>query len=1245
MKNRQPLLFASRRLFRGSLLSLLTLGALGTTNTAEAQSCPPGKTCFYAPPLLPEPAIAPQNYGGDFVFYAIGSNVSGTYSFNGGTAVPFTAVAGTPLLVPFTPPTVTMSNFIVPEQRGAFIVADSPSVVVEQRLTAFSWQSSATLKTHTTGLGTRFRAGAFSLNSAANGDGTGYDFLAFYAPTGATITVTAPPGAVAPFWNDGVPGLTHTFTLGSGQTYALRTVTGVDFDGALITSTQPISLVTGGRGWFSGCGDDARDNIVPTNLLGKQFIVDDYPAILAERLRIVADTDNTQVSINGAVAATINAGEFHEPAISGVTFIETSQPVYVYQNAGKVQCELDIAMIPPVVFAPLASSSISMNIIGDGYAVIFMPTAAVNSLRLDGALPPSPQVALVPTHPEYSRIRFDIPPGNHTLSAASDFQVGLVNFDATGATGLFTYLNPLRLDTCSNGALDAGESCDDGNLDDGDGCSSTCIVEDGFVCTGEPSICTPDPCQFPTPVICTPIDDCHEAGVCDPATGACSTPEKVNGSACDDGDACTQTDSCLSGVCTSGTPVTCTASDQCHDVGVCDPDTGVCSNPDKPNGATCDDGNACTQTDACQAGTCNGGNPVTCTASDQCHDAGTCDPATGACSNPNKPDGTACNDTNACTQTDACQAGACTGTNPVTCTASDQCHDVGTCNPTTGTCSNPNKPDGTACNDTNACTQTDACQAGACTGTNPVTCTASDQCHDAGTCNPATGTCSNPNKPDGTACNDTNACTQTDACQAGACTGTNPITCTASDQCHEVGTCDVATGVCSNPNKPDGTTCNDANACTQTDACQAGTCTGANPVTCTALDQCHEVGTCDVATGVCSNPNKPDGTVCNDANACTQTDACQAGACTGANPVTCTAQDQCHDIGVCDPASGTCSNPSKPDGAACDDTVACTQGDTCSAGTCNGKPFVCTPTVCQLSSTCNGNGGCLIVNQPAGTPCPDDGNACTIEACDGAGTCAQTLAIDGSPCEDGKICKGGLCNPGCFIDGVLILPNALNPDNRCLLCNPALSTTAWSAQADGIECDNGDGCTENDICQAGECIGVPVICMPMDQCHDAGECDPLVGACTNPAKPDGTTCDDENACTLGEVCTAGACTGPVIDCLPIDECHEAGSCDPITGMCSGPEKPDGTPCTDGTCQKGVCEPGGAGGAGGGAGAGGEGGVGGGGGEGNTLEPLVGRGGGCVCTIEGTDESPKRGIFALLGMALLSVTRRARRSKK
>src|SRR5207244_2437656 len=196
---------------------------------------------------------------------------------------------------------------------------------------------------------------------------------------------------------------------------------------------------------------------------------------------------------------------------------------------------------------------------------------------------------------------------------------------------------------------------------------------------------------------CLTLDQCHVAGTCDPASGTCTTPHRANGTACNDGSACTQTDTCQAGVCTGANPVVCAALDQCHDAGTCDPASGVCSNPDKPNGSVCTDGDACTQTDTCQAGACVGTNPVVCAALDKCHVAGTCNPASGVCSNPDKPNGSDCTDGNACTQTDTCQAGTCVGTNPVVCAALDQCHDAGTCNPQTAACSNPTAADGATC--------------------------------------------------------------------------------------------------------------------------------------------------------------------------------------------------------------------------------------------------------------------------------------------------------------------------------------------------------------------------------------------------------------------------------------------------------------------------------------------------------------------------------------------------------------------
>ncbi|MEO7328194.1 MAG: DNRLRE domain-containing protein, partial [Minicystis sp.] len=206
--------------------------------------------------------------------------------------------------------------------------------------------------------------------------------------------------------------------------------------------------------------------------------------------------------------------------------------------------------------------------------------------------------------------------------------------------------------------------------------------------------------------------------------------------------------------------------------------------------------------------------------------------------------------------------------------------------PTDGTCAPV--PDGTMCNDGNGCTLSDTCQAGACTGANPVVCAPADACHDAALCDAATGACDVSSKVNGTACNDGNACTLADSCQAGVCTGASPVACAPPDQCHQAGACDPATGACTYAELPNGAACNDGNGCTQSDTCQAGVCTGANPVVCAPPDQCHQAAACDAATGACTYANKPDGTVCNDNTLCAQGDACVAGSCVGASLAACT---------------------------------------------------------------------------------------------------------------------------------------------------------------------------------------------------------------------------------------------------------------------------------------------------------------------------------------------------------------------
>jgi hypothetical protein len=172
--------------------------------------------------------------------------------------------------------------------------------------------------------------------------------------------------------------------------------------------------------------------------------------------------------------------------------------------------------------------------------------------------------------------------------------------------------------------------------------------------------------------------------------------------------------------------VVCGALNNCHLAGVCDMNTGVCTNPLMADGSGCDDGSPKTVNDVCNAGTCAGVNLCagqTCAIdamTAKCHSPGTCVYATGQCTPVPKPGGTTCNDDDPLTVDDFCNAGVCSGTNlcldKVCGAPPSDCHMEGVCQHADGSCEFPLKPDGTTCDDKNEKTKDDTCMAGICTG-------------------------------------------------------------------------------------------------------------------------------------------------------------------------------------------------------------------------------------------------------------------------------------------------------------------------------------------------------------------------------------------------------------------------------------------------------------------------------------------------------------------------------------------------
>jgi alpha-tubulin suppressor-like RCC1 family protein len=411
--------------------------------------------------------------------------------------------------------------------------------------------------------------------------------------------------------------------------------------------------------------------------------------------------------------------------------------------------------------------------------------------------------------------------------------------------------------------------------------------------------------------------------------------------------------------------------------------------------------------------------------------------------------------------------------------------------------------------------------------------------------------------------------------------------------CFGLPTCDAdpgsATfGACVAPTVPNGASCDDDNPSTLNEVCFNGACIDlCVGVTCAAQDQCHDAGACDPATGACSKPAKPNGTGCDDGSACTAVDACQAGVCTGASPKTCSGH------GLCDPATSACFCATGFAGADCD---GCAPGyynyPTCTAQ--QGLGVSCTADAdCASGAFCAGN--MCIPRFPQGVACGSDAQ------------CASGFCVD-------KVC----CESAC--------------DGQCQACGEAESagscvTVAGAPRAGRAACAgtgacqgacdgaNGAACAFPDAsvsCAAASCEG--------GQAIEAASCDGA-GTCASGAT---TSCG-------GYACDAEACK---TDCAGNDDCAS------------------GYVCEAASCVEGAGGTGGSGGAGGAGGAGGSGGAGGvgdsggsGGGTGGAPDPKASPGelaaeGGCGCReAPGSAGLPGAGWLGLVAAAATVVRRR------
>ncbi|NUN12151.1 MAG: lamin tail domain-containing protein [Myxococcales bacterium] len=671
----------------------------------------------------------------------------------------------------------------------------------------------------------------------------------------------------------------------------------------------------------------------------------------------------------------------------------------------------------------------------------------------------------------------------------------------------------------------------------------------------------PSYCADGEPVDCSYLNDSCNDSACDSTDGSCSAVPKNDGGGCDDGNSCTQTDTCNDGVCVGGNPVSCGEAALCYTDPVCNPDTGDCETSPLTNGTTCSDSLACTVSDSCTDGMCIGipnhlacDDGVFCTL-DLCSPGAADADAAGCVVDPTGKFGTECDDDNVCTYPDVCDFdGTCAPGFGVTCNDKNSCTDD-FCDPVDGCQYVPNTA---ACNDGIACTTGDVCGGGSCAGTvNHSVCDDGEFCTQ-NLCIPGStdadsqGCVLDPLANFGTPCDDENECTYPDVCDFdGTCAPGFGVTCNdknpcTDDSCHPTDGCIFA---------PNTNSCDDGIECTQNDICTAGVCIGeVSHDACEDGEFCTQ-NLCDAddpgadTSGCVTDPLAMFGTPCDDGSECTYPDVCDFdGTCAPGFGVTCNDNNPCTDDS-CDPEIGCVYAPNTEP---CDDNNACTLDDQCSGGDCVGGE----------------------------APDCDDDNPCTDDGCDPESGC--THAVNSDPCDDNDACTlDDQCNGGDCVGGQA--PDC-DDDNPCT-DDDCDSQSGCTNTANLEPCDDNNACTLDDQCSGGDCVGGEAPdCDDDNPCTDDG-CDPTDGCyVTNNTEP----CDDGIDCTVDDTCSEGTCIA-----TPSDEfCDDGIFCTLNTCDVEHPDADaqgcvtDGlamfdTPCDDGSectwpdvCDfDGNCEPG------------------------------------------------------------------------
>jgi endoglucanase len=195
--------------------------------------------------------------------------------------------------------------------------------------------------------------------------------------------------------------------------------------------------------------------------------------------------------------------------------------------------------------------------------------------------------------------------------------------------------------------------------------------------------------------------------------------------------------------------------------------------------------------------------------------------------------------------------------------------------------------------------------------------------------------------------------------------------------------------------------------------------------------------------------------------------------------------------------------------------------------------------------------------------CADDGNPCTVDACDANNVCQHTAGNAGGVCRPAA---AGGCDMAETCSGTSTVCPADNFMPAITVCRPA--NTAG--------CDVAETCSGTSAaCPADGFAAANVVCRAAAGACDVAEaCNGTSSSCPgNAYQPNNTACNDSSACTTSDVCTNGVCGGSAVNCDDGNVCT-TDACNPATGCANtnntGSCADDGNSCTNDVCSGGVC---------------------------------------------------------------------------